>query len=219
MPTAFTTISFLTHDPRAIPSMKPPLACYCASALLLCFVTPATGAAQGTIAAEMDGEVRTWYSVAGEAEDGPYSSSVWSDLDEVRTVMIGGLDEQDPSPETLPRGGVASQGTEGSYDGSSLTIAIQLRESGPGEYALERGSSSQIIFAPDASRISSENLYMVVEGTLLVEEVRVADEVMSIRGTFAGRLDPVGGGDPIELVAGRFDVGGIPSARSIISGG
>lgn len=176
--------------------------------------------AQGTLEASFDGEARSWYAVAGEAQDGPYASSVWADSPDGRMLVMGSFDEENPPIDTFSRGGGPAGGemTLGDYTGSALTVAIDLRSDPVGEYPLDGSSATQVIYALDASQMTAEGLYSMAYGILTVEDFELRDGTAAIRGTFSGRLEPLveGGGDAIELANGRFDVTGIPSADDIL---
>lgn len=176
--------------------------------------------AQGTLEASFDGEARTWYAVAGEAQDGPYASSVWVDSPDGRMLVMAGFDEENPPIDTFSRGGGPAGGemTLGDYTGSALTVAIDLRSDPLGDYPLDGSSATQVIYAPDASRMTAESLYSMTDGLLTVEDFELTDGSAAIRGTFSGRLEPLmdGGSSVIKLANGRFDVNGIPSADAIL---
>ena len=52
-------------------------------------------------------------------------------------------------------------------------------------------------------------------GTVTLEEASLEGGKARFRGTFSGTLEAMGGGEPIEVTDGCFDVRGIPSSEAI----
>lgn len=174
----------------------------------------------GTMEATVDGESRTWYVVSGEAQDGPYASGVWMESEERRTLVVGGLDAEDPPIETFSRGGAATTASLGDYEGSALTVLVELPEGGSGRYAVSEGSGAtvQVVYMPDAGRMDPASMYHMVEGVVEIEAAEVADGHASARGTFSGTLEPLRGGEGIPVTEGRFEVRSLPNVEEIQPG-
>jgi hypothetical protein len=176
----------------------------------------------GTIEAVLDGEPRVWHVVRGEASDGPYASGVWFQLpDGPVAVVLGGFDSPDPPIETFSRGGGGAQASVGDYRGSSLSLQVQLSaEAGPAGFALPADEGrAMVVFTPVFDAEDMSGLRAMASGEVEVLEASRTGEEMSLRGTFSGRLEPMGAGEPVTVTEGRFEVRGIPSAESIQPGG
>lgn len=176
----------------------------------------------GTVEATLDGERQVWHVVEGQASDGPYASGIWFQLpDGPVAVVLGGFDSADPPIETFSRGGGGSPASVGEYRGSSLSLQVQLPSGGsPARFSLPADEGrAMVVFTPVFDAEDMSGLLAMASGEVEVVEASLAGETMALRGTFSGRLEPMGGGDPVTVTEGRFEVREIPSAESIQPGG
>ncbi len=176
----------------------------------------------GTIEATMDGDPRIWYVVTGEATDGPYSSGVWLETSGGTILSLGGLDSGSPPIGTFSRGGVGGTGAIlGNYEGSALNLQIRLPEgASSAEFRLpDSDASAGLVYLPDAAVQEVNSMLMMASGTVVVEDASRTGDKVQVRGTFSGSLQRAGGGEPVQITGGRFEVRGIPPVSSVSGGG
>lgn len=176
-----------------------------------------TATTLGTIRANVDGEPRTWYVVAGEAADGPYASGTWLEWSEDSYMLsLGGLDSEDPPIGTFHRGGEAGAMSMGDYDGGGLTLTAQLDPSdAPATFTVPEDALAGAVFAPVLDMADMTNALVMVSGTVEVAEVEISGTTLRARGTFSGTFEPMGGGGAVVFTDGSFDVRDLPHADRI----
>ena len=174
----------------------------------------------GTLEGMVDDETRTWYVVAGEAQDGPYSSGVWFELSEgVRVISLGGFDTPEPPVHAFDRGGGNPTSMSlGGYEGSTLNLTLEVPGNGGStRFSLpeEEARNVAVVFMPVFDLSDMSGMYRLVRGTLEVETAEIRGRTASVRGTFSGRLETSSGADALEITDGRFRVEGIPHQDAV----
>lgn len=181
----------------------------------------------GTIHATLDGQPRTWYAVEGHARTGPYSSAVWREGANDRTIVsISTFDTDSPPVETFNVDVRQGRFSLGHYEGSSIVVTVPLpANTGPVTFAFpsEGSSAVSVSYLPNAASvvtgIDMTAFFSLAEGTITVVQGHRSDGLVQIRGTFSGILQSLEGPNRIRVTDGRFDVGGVPAAKALSASG
>ena len=174
---------------------------------------------QGTIQATVDGRPMTWYSVFGESDGKPYSSSMWMEQpDAGRMLAVGGFSTEDPPLDTFEWDDTGLPASYGTYDASVIAIAIQLpaNQSGFTVTFPDGGGSNNLSYQPKATlQDVLASTFMMAEGTLSVSDVEISDGLGRVEGTFSGTFQTMTGDREVEITDGEFDVEGIPGFETL----
>ena len=132
-------------------------------------------------------------------------------------VVLGGLDSERPPLATFSRGGGDPSGmTMGDYRGSALSLNLQIDPATvPLRITLPGEGPTGVLYMPVADMSDLSGTLTMSTGSVNVEEAVAEAGEIRLRGTFSGTLEARGGGEPLELSDGRFDVRGVPLSTSV----